>query len=135
MLGKNRSPPIKPIIIDTRILFSLFDALKKLKKMETAAAQQNRSASRNKYNMLNPFEAIKKVIMHKDIVISLAIKLKFLLVLIILLPSTIIKLEIAFKTVSMLLIVSDIANRIITMEITKLFSSKIKEKKDKSGIT
>ena len=60
--------------------------------------------------MLNPFEAITKVI--KDIIIITCLDKfkKFPFNVITLLPSTTIKLEIAFINVSILLIVKEIAN-------------------------
>ena len=52
-----------------------------------------------------------------------------------LLPSTIIRLDIALIKVSILLTVKEIAKKIIKIDIVKLFSFKSKAKKARSGIT
>ena len=70
--------------------------------MLRTAAQQNKSAIKKRYRMLNPFDATKKAITDKKITICIEILLWLFFNLIILSKSTIIKLEIAFIKVSIL---------------------------------
>ena len=93
------------------------------------AEQHRRSANKNKYKMLNPFDAIMKAIMDKKITILFA-DLKFLFIF---LPSTTIKLEIALTNVSMVLTANYIPKIITTMYNKSVLSFNNIEKKARSG--
>ena len=80
--------------------------------MLNTAEQQNKSANKNKYKILNPLEETIKVIKHNNMVTALENLIVFNLELIISFTSTIIKLEIALIIVSILLIVNEIARNI-----------------------
>ena len=56
-LGNNNKPASKPTIIERYAFFSLIFLLLKLQKIVSTAAQHNKSANKNKYSILKPFEA------------------------------------------------------------------------------
>ena len=101
------------------------------------AAQQNKSANKNKYKILYPLDAkiktntLKSKII-KFVLLLISLPLKYLLILF---PSTIIKLEIALINVSIVLKVKDIAKINTPIIIREFLLSRIKSKKAKSGIT
>ena len=101
------------------------------------AAQHNRSANRNKYSILKPFEAnIKTRTESKSIIIFVlfftCLPFKDLFTN---LPSIIIKLEIALINVSIVLKVKDIAKINIAITIAEFFLSNSKSNNARSGIT
>lgn len=100
------------------------------------AAQQRRSASKNKYKMLYPFEAkIKTKILNNNISLLTLFFISFpMKYLFISFPFIIIKLEIALISVSIVLNVNTKA-KINIIIITKLLLEKIKLKNAKSGFT
>ena len=57
VLGKNNIPKINELKIDKYDNLELIFLLKKPLKIVTTAAQQNKSANKNKYKILKPFEA------------------------------------------------------------------------------
>ncbi len=52
VLGKNNIPEINALKIDKYVNWELIFLLKKPKKIVTTAAQQNKSANKNKYKIL-----------------------------------------------------------------------------------
>ena len=111
------------------------DFLQKLKNTLTTAAQQNKSARRKRYKILIPCEEIKKVIIDNKTMNSLDAFLVSKFFLKVFFPSTIIKLDIAFNMVSILLTVKDIARKTIITTIKIFCLLSIREKKARSGYT
>ena len=66
--GNIKNPAINPTTIEIYAVFSLIFLLQKLKKTVKTKAQQNKSASKNKYKISYPFEATIKVITDKKII-------------------------------------------------------------------
>ena len=64
VLGKNNIPKINALKIDKYDNWELIFLEKKPKKIVTTAAQQNKSANKNKYKILNPFDAKIKTTIH-----------------------------------------------------------------------
>ena len=64
VLGKNNIPKINALKIDEYDNWELIFLEKKPKKIVTTAAQQNKSANKNKYKILNPFDAKIKTKIH-----------------------------------------------------------------------
>ena len=124
-------------MIEIYAVFSFSLLLQKLQKTVSTKAQQNKSASKNRYKILNPFEAIAKAIIESTTIkyFERFKKLVFLLRLKVALPSTTIKLDIAFTKVSTVLIVKDSPSITIIIDKSFVCSLNNKEKKPKSGTT
>ena len=103
--------------------------------MVNTAEQQKRSANKKRYKILKPLDAITNTIIESNIIKQFESLKQFPLKLIILLPSTIIRLEIALIRVSMLLMVNDIPRTITITDSKDFCSLNNKEKKARSGIT
>ena len=88
--------------------------------MLITAAQQNKSANRNRYKILIPCEEIKKVIIDNKTINNLDAFLVLKIFIKVFFPSTMIKLDIAFNIVSILLTVKDMAKKTIIITI-KIF--------------